>query len=240
MALQGRISRLPAPPASDESLDASLFDASLFDASLFDASLGDVRFRALLSDEDWWRLPADTRRRFSKRLADGNAAIYVGEVVEVSFSRIGWWLAQMARLIGGPLPISADVGVPSIVTVTEDAATGGQIWTRIYARRRGFPQVIHSAKRFAGPTGIEEYLGYGVGMALRLVVDGQALKFRSVSYFLQLGRLKAQLPAFLSPGALTVSHADLGGGGFRFTLEIIHPRFGMLVRQSAVFRETTS
>jgi hypothetical protein len=245
MALQGRISRLPAPSASDESLDASLFDASLFDASLFDASLfdaslGDVRFRALLSDEDWWRLPADTRRRFSKRLADGNTAVYVGEVVEVSFSRIGWWLAQMARLIGGPLPISADTGVPSIVTVTEDAATGGQIWTRIYARQRGFPQVIHSAKRFAGPTGIEEYLGYGVGMALRLVVDGQALEFRSVSYFLQFGRLKAQLPVFLSPGALTVSHTDLGGGGFGFTLEIRHPRLGMLVRQSAVFRETTS
>jgi len=37
-----------------------------------------------------------------------------------------------------------------------------------------------------------------------------------------------------------VRHADLGGGVFRFTLEIIHPRFGMLIRQSAVFREAAS
>ena len=49
-------------------------------------------------------LPAATRQRFSKRLADGRTAVYVGEVIEISFSRIGWWLAQMARLIGGPLP----------------------------------------------------------------------------------------------------------------------------------------
>jgi hypothetical protein len=224
MALQSKISKPPARPDSEQGLDAAL---------------GDLRFRALLSDDDWKRLPPATRQRFSKRLADGSTAIYVGEVVEISFSRIGWWLAQIARLIGGPLPTSSDTHVPSIVTVTEDAATRGQIWTRIYARRDGFPQVIHSSKRFAGPTGLEEYLGFGVGMALRIVVDDGALLFCSAGYFVQVGGLKLALPAFLTPGALTVTHTDLGSGEFQFTLEIVHPRFGMLVRQMAVFREAT-
>jgi hypothetical protein len=145
----------------------------------------------------------------------------------------------LARLIGGPLPTGADTLVPSIVTVTEDAATGGQVWTRIYTRRKGFPQVIHSSKRFAGPTGLEEYVGYGVGMALRMFVVGQALVFRSAGYFLQVGHRKLPLPALMTPGVLTVTHTDLGGGVFQFTLEIIHPRFGLLVRQSAVFQEAT-
>jgi hypothetical protein len=224
MALQSKISKLPTRSDFEQCPDAALCDP---------------RFRTLLPDDDWKRLPPATRLRFSKRLADGHTAIYVGEVIGISFSRVGWWLAQMARLIGGPLPISTDTHVPSIVTVTEDAATSGQIWTRIYARRNGFPQVIHSSKRFAGPTGLEEYLGFGIGMALRIVVDGRDLLFRSAGYFVQVGRLKFPLPAFLTPGALTVTHTDLGGGEFQFALEIIHPRFGMLVRQSAVFREAT-
>jgi hypothetical protein len=217
-----RISRLPLPPVSDTGL------------------LDDHRFRALLSDEDWGRLPVAIWRRFSKRLGEGKTVVYVGEIDDASLSPVGWWVAQIARVIGGPLPTGRETGVPIIVTVTEDTASGGQIWTRICARRDGFPQVIHSAKRFAGPTGLEEYVGFGVSMALLISVENEVLCFRSVSYALQLGRLRLPLPEWLTPGDLTVTHADLGGGTFRFTLEIIHPRFGRLVRQSAVFKEAAS
>jgi Domain of unknown function (DUF4166) len=217
-----RISRLPLPPVSDTGL------------------LDDHRFRALLSDEDWGRLPVAIWRRFSKRLGEGKTVVYVGEIDDASFSRVGWWVAQVARVIGGPLPTGCETGVPIIVTVTEDAASGGQIWTRICARRDGFPQVIHSAKRFAGPTGLEEYVGFGVSMALLISVENEALRFRSAGYALQLGRFRLPLPGWLTPGDLTVTHADLGGGTFRFTLEVVHPSFGMLVRQSAVFKEAAS
>jgi Domain of unknown function (DUF4166) len=200
----------------------------------------DSRFRPLLSDDDWGRLPVATWRRFSTRRADGGTIVYVGEVDDASISRIGWWLVQLARLIGGPLPTGAETGVAMIVTVTEDDASGGQIWTRICAREGGFPQVIHSSKRFAGPTGLEEYVGFGVSMALRVSVENEALVFRSAGYCLQLGPLRVPLPGWLTPGDLTVTHADLGCGTFRFALEIVHRRFGRLLRQSAVFREAAS
>jgi hypothetical protein len=200
----------------------------------------DRRFRALLSDEDWGRLPLATWRRFSKRVADGDSVVYVGIIDEVAFSNLGWWFAQAARLIGGPLPTGRDIGVPMIVTVTEDGATGGQTWTRICARKRGFPLVIHSAKRFAGPTGLEEYVGFGVSMALHIAVEGETLTFRSAGYGLQLGRLWIPLPPWLTPGDLTVTHRDLGEGAFRFTLDVIHPRYGVLIHQSALFREAVS
>jgi hypothetical protein len=124
-----------------------------------------------------------------------------------------------------------------VVAVTEDMTCGGQVWTRLYARRTGFPQIIHSSKRFAGPTGLEEYVGHGVGMALTVhVVDG-ALVFRSAGYFLQLIGRRITLPAWLTPGDISVTHGDLGDGWFSFTLDLVHPRFGALIRQTAAFRE---
>jgi Domain of unknown function (DUF4166) len=202
--------------------------------------IDDHRFRALLPDEDWGRLPLAIWRRFSMRLADGKTIVYVGEIDQARMSFAGWCLAQLVRLIGAPLPTSADAGVPMIVAVTEDAASGGQIWTRITGRRHGFPQVISSCKRFAGPTGLEEYVGCGVSMALTISVAHEALAFRSAGYFLRIGRLSWRLPDWLTPGDLIVTHTDLGGEAFRFTLEITHARLGRLMRQSAVFKEATS
>jgi len=185
-------------------------------------------------------LPVATWRRFSKRLGPGRTIVYAGEIEEAFFSRTGWWLAQATRLIGGPLPTSREARVPIVVTVTEDAASGGQIWTRLCARRSGFPQAIHSVKRFAGPTGLEEYVGCGISMALNVSVEHEAMVFRSAGYSFQIGKLRLALPNWLTPGAMTVTHTDLGAGEFRFTLDVDHPRFGTLIRQSAVFREVLS
>jgi hypothetical protein len=202
-----------------------------------DDALVDLRFRALMPDDEWMSLPAPIRRRFSKRLAGGNTAVYTGEVIGTQMSRAGWWLAQAARLIGGPLPISRDGRMPSVVTVTEDVASAGQHWTRLYARRRGFPHIVHSSKRFAGPTGLEEYVGCGVGMALTIHVAEQALIFRAAHYFVQLAGYRIRVPRWLSPGALAVTHAELGDGRFLFKLEITHPRLGRLIQQTAAFTE---
>jgi hypothetical protein len=202
-----------------------------------DRGLGDLRFRALVADDDWHSLPPSVRRRFSKRLVGGGTMIYVGEVLETHLSRAGWWLAQAARLLGGPLPTSRDTPMPSVVTVTEDVATGGQTWTRLYARRKGFPQIIHSSKRFSGATGLEEYLGSGLSIALRVRVCGAALTFSSDGYFFQIPGGRFRLPDWLSPGALTVTHAERSDGRFEFRLEVRHPRLGLLIRQTAAFRE---
>jgi hypothetical protein len=202
-----------------------------------DESLGDLRFRALLAEEDWASLPLPIRRRFTKRLAGGRAVIYAGEIVATRMSAVGWCLAQLGRFVGAPLPLSRDANVTSVVTVTEDMATGGQIWTRLYARRRGFPQIINSSKRFAGPTGIEEYLGRGFSMELEIGVRSGALMFRSERYFFRAFGRRYYLPRWLSPGTMTVMHSECGDGRFEFALEVEHPRLGLLIHQVGVFRE---
>ncbi len=203
------------------------------------SSVRDLRFRALLSPADWNALPPAVRRRFSERLAGGDSVVYAGEVIAMRRSWAGWAFCQLARLVGAPLPLFCDVNVPAVVTVTEDARSGGQIWTRLYARRNGFPQVIHSAKRFAGATGLEEYVGLGVGMALTVHVEDGALLFRSAGYFVRAAGRRVTLPRWLTPGALTVTHRDYGGGRFVFALDVVHPRFGHFIHQAALFHEAS-
>jgi hypothetical protein len=199
--------------------------------------LGDLRFPALMPLHEWASLPVPIRRRFSKRLAGGRTIVFVGEVAETRLSVAGHLLAQAARLIGSPFPTSTDSGVPSVVSVTEDFATGGQIWTRLYARRATFPQVIHSSKRFCGPTGLEEHVGGGIGMTLTVHAGAGALLFRSAGYFVDLFGRRLWLPAALTPGNLTVAHSECGDGRFSFTLDVTHPRLGQLIWQRALFRE---
>lgn len=199
--------------------------------------LGDLRFRALLAPEAWESLPLAIQRRFSERLAGGRTVTYSGTIVEVRMSRMGWILAQAARLIGGPLPTSRDVRVPATVAVTEDEATGGQFWTRVYGRRKGFPQVIHSSKRFSGPTGLEEYLGHAVSMALTVDVRDAALHFRSAGFYIEIFGFRLALPSWLNPFDLTVSHFDLGSGRFAFQMDLHHSRLGELIHQRAIFAD---
>lgn len=200
-------------------------------------TLADLRFRALLGEEEWARLPATVRARFSKRLLPGRSVSYAGEVVQCRMSAAGWLLAQLGRAIGAPLPLDRNTGVAAVVTVTEDGASGGQVWTRIYARHRGFPQVIHSAKRFAGPTGLEEYLGRGFGIALTVATCEEGICFLSDHYFLAIGRRRVRLPHWLGPGALRIDHLDRGHGCFDFVLTLRHPLLGELIHQIGHFRD---
>jgi Domain of unknown function (DUF4166) len=199
------------------------------------AALGDLRYRALLKEDEWAALPPAVRKRFSKRLGPGATAVYAGRVSAVRISRIGMVLAQVLRLIGAPLPLSRATGVASVVTVTEDAQSGGQVWTRMYGRETGVPQVIHSVKRFAGPTGLEECIGYGLAMSLTIAVENGALVFRAKDYTVAAAGRRWVMPRWLRPGALTVTHKATSETAFLFSLDVTHPLLGTLVYQEAMF-----
>jgi Domain of unknown function (DUF4166) len=197
----------------------------------------DYRFRELLSDTAWARLPPAIRNRFSLSLAGGATAVYVSTVSSVSINPAGRLLTHVGRLLGMRLPLGLEAGVPAAVVMTEDIATGGQIWTRVCFRRRGFPSVVSSSVRFQGATGLEEYVGRGIGIALAASVEDAALVLRSERYVLHVRGRRLRLPRWLTPGRITVTHAETSGGSFAVCVEIAHPLLGAWMRQAAVFRE---
>ena len=197
----------------------------------------DARFRRLIGSEEWAKLPKEVQRRFSKRIEDQRVAVYAGVIREARFSRAGWLLAQLARLVGAPLPLERESPLPAVVSVSEDRKSGGQVWTRIYGRNRGFPQVINSAKSFAGPTGLEEHIGGGIAMALRVRRVEGGLEFVSDHYCLHLFGQRLRLPRWMNPGKTVVRHIDQGEGRFIFSLQLSHPWFGEMVYQEGLFAD---
>jgi hypothetical protein len=153
---------------------------------------------------------------------------------------VGRLVAQLARLVGAPLPLEASGCLPVAVIVTGSERLGGQVWTRIYDRARGFPQVIQSVKCFGGATGLEEIVARGVGMRLKLSVRDQALVFRSAGYFIRCLGVELSLPNWLTPGVIEVVHREESAGQFSFSLSVAHPWAGHVIDQRAFFREEQS
>ncbi len=195
----------------------------------------DWRIRDLVSETAWAQLPAIVQQRFSTRPARGVAKVYKGCVIETRLSRAGWLLAQAARIMGAPIPLADGAIGPSTVSVADDDAIGGQVWTRIYARSGRFPQTIHSAKRFRGPTGLEEYIGSGVCMELAVTVERRCLIFRSQRYVLQWRNRRIGIPTLLCPGRMEIVHQQVSPTHFSFLLTLNHRWFGLLLRQEALY-----
>ncbi|MEL7485649.1 MAG: DUF4166 domain-containing protein [Pseudomonadota bacterium] len=198
----------------------------------------DHRFQRLLTAEDWAGLPIAVQRRFSTKARNGASILYRGVTTRLRCTALGVLLANAARIIGAPLPLDrAGEGRAAMVAVTEDPCSDGQIWTRIYGRDSGFPQMINSVKRFTGETGLEENVGGGVCMSLALSVEDGALAFSSVDYFCSVFGRRLRVPRWMRPGDMRIVHRDRGDGGFAFELTLRHPLLGVLVEQTTIFHD---
>jgi len=194
-------------------------------------------FRSLIGEAPWKRLPIAVQARFERELAPGDSAAFVGAVASTRMSLFGRFWAQLARLIGAPLPLKSLERAAAAVIVTQDEAGDAQVWTRLYYENGQKPQMICSTKRFAGPTGLEECVGAGIGMTLVTSVEDRALVFRSKEYFWRIGALRLHIPDWLSPGRIAVIHREERAGRFSFTLVVTHPWFGETIHQVAFFRD---
>lgn len=204
--------------------------------SLKSAVCKTLRYPILVGDQ-WATLPKSIQKRFVKWTQHRKVILYQGRLLETRFSKIGRLLSALCWLIGNPLPDKSNVRGPATVIVRECRKTNGQIWTRIYPRKKNVPQVIQSLKRFEGETGLEEMITKSIGIALTLEAKADRLNFISDHYFVKFGKSRIKIPPLLTPGRLCVSHKEAGPKRFRFSLTLTHKFWGELIFQTAIFEE---
>lgn len=201
-------------------------------ASAAPDALAALDLAVLVGAEGWSRLPAAVQRRFAAAHAD---TAYAGRM-DLHCSRIGRVYAWLSQAFGGPLTRIDAAAVPTAVRVYGDGR-GGVVWERSFGAEGGLDtRVVRSTKELhAG--GLRERTDGGLSMALDVFEEDGSLVFQSRRYALVLGRLCIPVPAWLAPGTCRVTHTDLGGGRFRFTLSMSHALWGETFHQSGVFAD---
>jgi uncharacterized protein DUF4166 len=187
--------------------------------------------RGVLGADAWIRLPAAVRERFA---ADAGEVTYAGAFEIVRASLLGRAFAWLGTLFGTPVAPRCEDNVAARVHVRPHA--GGVDWNREYHWARGGMDLVRSTK-VVGETGeLIERMPARLCMPLAVYEDGGVLHFVSRGYYFDLGfGIHVPLPVFFSPGVTHVEHIDLGHGWFRFTLAVMHPRFGEMFFQTGRF-----
>ncbi len=186
----------------------------------------------------WARLPAAVRRRFGAGHPDVD---YTGRM-DLRCSGIGRIYACLSRAFGSPLTGLQARGLAATVRVRGNGQ-GGVVWERLFgdaANGAAGAATVRSTKEpgMGGPGGqLTERTDGGLAMALDVIEEDGALVFQSRRFFLALGPLRIPVPQWLSPGQCRVTHTDLGGGDFRFTLSMQHPLWGETFHQSGIFAD---
>jgi len=191
---------------------------------------------ALVGPAGWARLPAAVRRRFG--VGHGEAT-YVGRMA-LRCSPAGRVFALLARAFGSPLSAATATDVSTSVRVADDGR-GGMVWARsFHTHGADAAHVVRSTKQLDARGRLEERTDGGLTMDLRAFEEAGTLVFESRCFHLCLGRLRLHVPALLTPGTCRVVHTDLGGGLFRFDLDMLHPLWGRTFHQSGVFVDPTN
>jgi len=195
---------------------------------------GQIDVRATIGPDAFARLPARVRARFSHHAPAHAPIVYRGLVEQVESTWLGYIMALATRLVGNPVVTGTGRNVPCTVTLTPDAELGGTIWHRRYTFAERTETAATTKRRGRDGSPVESFSGY-FGMTLDIREVAGELHFITDRYFVEWRSLRVCLPRFLSPGRLTVTHADEEDGWFRFTMTVKHPLFGVLLHQDGLF-----
>lgn len=201
---------------------------------------GDESYRRILGAKAWNRLEPEVRQRFSAKPRRGKAIRYEGVMRIVGLSFTGWLFAQACRLIGTPLAPYRGRNVPMSIELIPDDKLHGVAWNRRYEFSPSNTFTVCSTKCKGTNGEFIEHIGCGFSMRLKLSEKDGNLVFTSIAYEVVVAGRHVRIPALLTPGVTTVTHEQLTGDRFRFTLSVDHPLLGRTIYQDGEFYSAVS
>lgn len=185
--------------------------------------------------EDWQRLPETLRRNFDLHPGDEDLVCLEGRMYEIRHSWFAKLLIYPAQLCGALVPYQGR-DVPIRIEIHTSADNGSFMhWRRIHHFPGKAPVVFASCMEYFRGNEIIERVGWGLGMRMRVSLDGDVLRFTSVCYQWDILGVKLRIPNWLLLGRGQLRERQVTPEKFEMFFEINHPLWGRTFTYNGVF-----
>lgn len=185
--------------------------------------------------EDWVALAPVIRTHYGLRPFSNDVLRLEGEMREVTHSRLARRFLPFARVVGAHIPYRG-TGIPVNVVQRSYKDEPEFYWERIFHFPGKSPYRFQSKMLCAGEHQIVEYVRFGFGLRLRVMVENNGLIERDEGYIWKLRRLSIPLPLHVTLGRTYVEEIQLSENEFEMSMTVTHPIFGETFSYNGQFR----
>lgn len=188
--------------------------------------------------KDWAKLHPVLRRHYGMDPGSDQALLMVGTMSHIDHSPIAKLFLLPARIFNALIPYRG-TNIPATVrnwTRRDDSQS--MFWLRRFQFPAGKQAIFASRMVYLGANEIIEYVRFGLGIRMRLSVDGDALVYRSNGYQWDIGRVRLRFPDWVALGTGEISETGLSDSGFEMHFTMHHPLFGCTFSYAGRFELT--
>lgn len=183
---------------------------------------GPIMRRAL--GDGWERLGEVVRRHYEVTPGTDDAVTMNG-IMDVYHSRLAYPFLLIGRMLGA-LVARRGKDVPVCVRNWCRSGSPAMHWHRTFRFPGNTPLIFASRMEYLEGDEIVEYVGFGLGVRMRLTEEAGALVFTSRGYQWDLGPLRLRLPDWVFLGRAQIRETPIDSEHFRVTFTMRHPLLG--------------
>ena len=193
-------------------------------------------FHIVLGD-DWDSLGSIIRHHYFLNPESNDYVCVSGEMLEIHHSVAAKLLIPFGLLFGAVVPYKGK-DIPVDVHYTSNPNNSNLYWDRVFKFRRGdfhFKSYMEPVKE----NEVIEFVRFGVGIRLKVTVEGGALIFRDVGYIWRVIGFDIPIPGQWLMGKVYVEERPIDDEFFSMKMTLKHPLLGVLFTYSGRFELNT-
>lgn len=189
-------------------------------------------FQAVLGD-DWKDLGVIIQDHYFLRPRSADYICVSGEMTEIKHSLAAKMLIPFGLLFGAVVPFQGK-NIPIDVHYNASLENSNIYWDRDFKFKRGsfhFKSFMEPVKQ----NEVIEFVRYGIGIRLRVTVEGQALVFRDIGYIWRIFGYDLPIPGRWLMGKVYVEERPISDQYFSMKMTLMHPLVGSLFEYRGEF-----